>query len=121
MRYLPLLCAMLSVMHPARLLSQAPTWSKDVAPIIYQNCTKCHNAGGLAPFTLESYDDAALRMYDIRDRVSHKIMPPWPPVASYRHFANERVLRQGQIDTIVSWVDAGVPKGNLEEAPPVPH
>ena len=36
----------------------APTFSKDVAPILYQNCTSCHRAGEIGPMPLISFNDA---------------------------------------------------------------
>ena len=44
--------------------ADAPTWYKDVLPIVTANCVDCHqpqgkNMGGMvAPFSLLSYDDA---------------------------------------------------------------
>ena len=35
-----------------------PTFTEDIAPIIYNNCTECHRTGQAAPFTLKSYNDA---------------------------------------------------------------
>jgi hypothetical protein len=39
--------------------SQAPTWSEDVAKIMFGNCTSCHRLGGMAPFSLTTYDDVS--------------------------------------------------------------
>jgi len=47
-----LLCAPLS-------LAVAPTFSRDVAPIIYAKCATCHHDGGEAPFSLATYADMA--------------------------------------------------------------
>jgi len=35
-----------------------PTFSKDVAPILYQNCTSCHRPGEIGPMPLISFSDA---------------------------------------------------------------
>lgn len=102
------------------LFSQSPTWSDGIGALIYRKCTVCHNTGGLAPFALESYDDAAYWSYLFSGVITARIMPPWPPVPSYRHYVNERVLTQAQIDSIVSWVNAGTPEGNPANAPAPP-
>ena len=34
-----------------------PTFAKDVAPIIFNNCTTCHRTGEVAPMTFLSYED----------------------------------------------------------------
>jgi len=44
-----------------------PTWTKDVAPIVYNNCTTCHRPGGLGPFSLLDYDSAAAHVDEIKD------------------------------------------------------
>ena len=36
----------------------APTWSRDIAPVLYKNCTTCHHPGGAGPFSLLTYADA---------------------------------------------------------------
>src|SRR6187455_2401004 len=38
--------------------ASAPTFSKDVAPILYANCTSCHRPGEIAPMSLLTYADA---------------------------------------------------------------
>jgi len=97
-----------------------PTYAGSVAGIIYQNCTKCHNTGGIAPFALESYGQAVNNAEPIKAAVSNRHMPPWPPDPTFKHFANERILSQAQIDSIVAWVDAGTPRGNAATEPAVP-
>lgn len=98
----------------------AQTWAVDVAPILYQNCTKCHNANGVAPFPLMTYTDAFNMKDLIKESVMLKTMPPWPPQEGYAEFAHPRVLSAAQIQTIASWVDAGAPSGNLGDAPTAP-
>lgn len=104
-----------------KLNAQVPDWSTSVAPIIYNNCTKCHSTGGIGPFTLESYQDAVDNNHLIPTNINNHKMPPWPPDPTYRHYVNERVLTQGQIDTIDAWINGGMPEGDESLAPPVPH
>ena len=76
----------------ANLWGQNPTWSDDVASILYANCTACHHQGGLAPFSLMTYNDAFNLSTDIETAVTNKIMPPWPPDHDYKALAHERLL-----------------------------
>ncbi len=46
------------------------TYCKDIAPIVYANCTGCHRTGEVAPFTLQSYQDVSKRAKQIA-RVTH--------------------------------------------------
>ncbi|MEP6780472.1 MAG: cytochrome c, partial [Gemmatimonadaceae bacterium] len=55
----------------------APTFTKDVAPIVYKNCASCHRPGGLGPFSLLDYDSAKANIDDMRDAVRDRVMPPW--------------------------------------------
>jgi len=100
--------------------AQVPTYSEHVAPIIYNNCTKCHRSGGIAPFKLTSYTDAYLWGPYIAGAVINRTMPPWPPDVSYRRFLHERILTQDEINTIVTWVNAGAPQGDPRLEPAVP-
>lgn len=102
------------------LHSQTPTWSDNVASIIYNNCSSCHHTGGIGPFTLMSYQDAADHAFNIKSQVQAKLMPPWKPDPEYVHFMNERILSDEDINTIADWVDGGTPTGNLAMAPPAP-
>src|SRR5438105_1228110 len=67
----------------------APTYTKDVAPILYKNCTGCHRPGEIAPMSLLTYDDVRPRAKDIRDEVGEGKMPPWHADKAHGKFANE--------------------------------
>ena len=56
----------------------------------------------------------------IKDRVAARQMPPWhiDKTIGIQQFQNDRSLTDEQIDTIVSWVDAGAPKGDPKDMPP---
>src|ERR1700694_4986238 len=91
-----------------------PTFSKDVAPILFKNCVKCHQTGELASkVPLISYDTVRPLAESIKQKVMTRQMPPWPadPARSLK-FRNDPRLSQENIDTIVAWVKAGVPQGN---------
>jgi Copper type II ascorbate-dependent monooxygenase, C-terminal domain len=100
-----------------------PTFSKDVAPILFKNCVRCHHAGELASrLPLISYETVRPRAELIKQKVVTREMPPWPadPARSLR-FRNDARLSQQDIDTIVAWVNAGTPKGNDAELPLLPN
>lgn len=100
--------------------AQTPTWSSDIAPIFYSNCTTCHHEGGLAPFSLLDYQNAFNNSYSISSNVTSRKMPPWPPDAHYRRFAHERLLSGLDIAKINAWFNAGAPKGDTTLAPVPP-
>jgi hypothetical protein len=95
-------------------------WSDDVACIIYSHCSSCHTSTGIAPFNLESYDDAYNNRYAIQSSVSSKSMPPWPPNQAFNPIAHANVLSQEEIDIINDWVSLGAPEGDPMTAPESP-
>ena len=111
----PWLVAFLS----ASALAGAPTFTHDVAPILYKHCAVCHHPGQVAPFALLTYADASRRARLIADVTTSRYMPPWKPVAG--HFQNERRLTVAEIDTLRHWSASGAPEGDPKLAPPVPQ
>src|SRR3954463_9837725 len=95
-----------------------PSFTKNIAPILQENCQTCHRPGEAAPFSLLTYEQARPWAKAIKAAVLQKKMPPWYADPKVGKFANDRALSQTDIDTIVSWVDAGVPMGNPKDMPP---
>ncbi|MCE2541282.1 MAG: hypothetical protein J4G16_13135, partial [Acidobacteria bacterium] len=42
---------------PAPAAGQAAVTYDDVAPLLGENCVRCHRPGGLGPFSLAGYDE----------------------------------------------------------------
>ncbi len=53
------------------------TYYKDVVPILQTHCQMCHTNGGIAPFSLLSYDDAHANSAAMVADTQAQIMPPW--------------------------------------------
>jgi len=96
------------------------TWTKDVAPIVYQNCASCHRTGEVAPFPLLTYGDAKRRSKEMALSVAARTMPVWKPEKNYGEFVGERRLSDDQIATIKAWVDGGCAEGDAKDLPPEP-
>src|SRR5262245_46653812 len=109
---------------PGRTDSQqrvsAPTFTKDVAPILQEKCQSCHRPGYIAPMSLLTYEETRPWAKSIKERVVKGQMPPWhiDKTVGIQHFANDRSLTDQQIDTIVRWVDGGAEKGDAKDMPP---
>ncbi|MBA3648024.1 MAG: T9SS type A sorting domain-containing protein [Chitinophagales bacterium] len=99
---------------------QTPDWSTGVATILYDNCVTCHHEGGIAPFSLMTYQNAVDNAFSIQADVNARKMPPWPPDPNYTHFRNEMVLSSSELATINEWVDNGTPEGDISLAPAPP-
>src|SRR5262245_15478795 len=98
------------------------TFTKDVAPIVFNKCANCHRPGEVAPMPLTSYAEVRPWSKAIREEVAQRTMPPWyaDPHTSTLKFSNDRRLTQKEIDTITAWVDAGAPKGDDKDLPAMP-
>ena len=106
---------------PAPALAQAPpTFSKDVAPIIFTHCSTCHRPGG-ASFNLTSYAEVKRRARLIADTMQRRVMPPWKPDPGASEFDGDRRLSDRQITTVRQWVDGGAPEGDPAALPPLPR
>ncbi len=101
--------------------SAAPTFYKDVLPILQQHCQVCHRPGEIAPLPLVTYEQTSSWADQVRDAVRAKRMPPWFADPCCGHFSNDISLTQEEIATISSWVDAKSPAGDPRDAPPAPH
>ena len=115
-------------------------FSRDIAPILFENCASCHRpvddaaahaaatsgtaddpicvAG--APFSVLDYDSVARHARAIASAVERRAMPPWLPESGHGVFVNERRLRDDQIALIATWVASGAPAGNPADAPTPP-
>ena len=100
--------------------AQSITWASNIAPILYNNCTKCHHQDGIAPFSLLDYTDAYQQRFNISDDVTIKKMPPWSPDPTYTRLAHERLLTPAEISLINEWVNNGAPEGDSSLAPTQP-
>jgi hypothetical protein len=98
----------------------APTFSKDIAPILQAKCQECHQPNSIAPMSLVTFAEARPWARSIKQRVATRQMPPWhiDQSVGVQKFKNDMSLSQKQIDTIVAWVDAGAPQGDPKDLPP---
>ncbi len=97
-----------------------PTWSEDIACIVYTHCSSCHNDVGIGPFNLMNYQDAFTHRYSMNNSISNRIMPPWPPDQDYREMAHANSLTDEEIALFEEWVNAGAPEGDPMLAPDPP-
>ena len=98
----------------------APTYSKDVAPILYKNCTGCHRPNDIAPMSLLTYKDARPWAASVRQAVVQRVMPPWHADPHFGKFSNDPRLSEADIATISNWAKAGAPEGNPADLPVKP-
>ena len=96
------------------------TFTKDVAPIFKGKCEVCHRPDNIGPMSLITYEDTRPWVRSIKARVVSREMPPWhlDKGVGIQKFINDRSLSDREIDTIVRWIDAGAPGGDVKDMPP---
>ncbi len=104
--------ALFTLPHSAQSRQQAPTYFKDIAPIVLTKCAPCHKPGGPGPFQLLTYKDVANKAGFISYVTGIRYMPPWKADPAFRTFANEIRLTDQEIALISDWAKAGAPKGD---------
>ncbi|PYR47259.1 MAG: hypothetical protein DMF89_19440 [Acidobacteria bacterium] len=97
----------------------APTFTKDVAPILQRSCVQCHRPGQSAPMSLRTYEETRPWVRSIKSRVESRQMPPRhiDRNVGIQEFKDNRSIPDEDIRTIVAWVDAGAPRGNPADMP----
>ena len=100
--------------HP----TTAPTFYRDVLPILEQHCQICHRAGGIAPMSFETYEETRPWAAAIRRATQEKSMPPWFADSNVGKFSNDPSLAPVEIATLAAWIDANSPSGQPGDAPP---
>jgi hypothetical protein len=72
---------------------RAPTFARDVAPIVYARCAPCHRAGGAGPFPLTSYEEVRRRATQIARVTARRYMPPGKaaPLDGVRYVGERRL------------------------------
>ena len=111
----------LTVRHPSFPAKGPVTFNREIAPILFDNCARCHHAGEAAPFSLLSYDDAKKHAKQIVQATQRRFMPPWLPEKGYGEFVGERRLDEIQIRLIKRWVEDGAVEGAASDLPSAPH
>jgi hypothetical protein len=102
----------------------APTFAKDIAPILQRSCQNCHNHEGVAPMPLITYEEVRPWARSIKARTGRGpragVMPPWfvEKDIGIQSFKGDPSLSHAEIAAIAAWADAGAPLGNPADMPP---
>jgi hypothetical protein len=92
--------------------AEVPDYAADVAPVLIENCARCHVEGGIAPFPMNQYLMVLGFAPMIREVLMTKRMPPMQVDPHYNQFENASYISKEDMQTIVHWVDAGAPRGD---------
>lgn len=105
---------------PAFLPAAVPTYSHDVAPILYKHCAGCHHADDIAPMSLLTYKETKPWAASIKEAVVTRKMPPWKADPHVGKWANDPTLTATEIEVIKAWADGGKPEGDPKDLPAAP-
>ena len=120
---LAIACALVAGPAPAAAQEDHPTFARDVAPIIQENCQVCHQPSAIAPMSLMTYEAVKRYAPRIREKVTARLMPPWHIDRSVgiQEFKNDRALTDEELATLVTWLDSDMPFGDEADMPPPPE
>jgi len=97
-----------------------PTYSRDIAPILFKHCASCHHKDDIAPMSLLNYAETKPWAASIKEAVLTRKMPPWKADPHVGKWSNDPSLTPEQINLIKAWADGGKPEGNPKETPVAP-
>ena len=97
----------------------AVTFTRDVAPILQENCQICHRPGSVGPMSFLTYRDVSRYSRRVKDQVSRRLMPPYhlDTGVGIQDIQNDWRLSDAEIETLVAWVDQGTPEGDPADMP----
>lgn len=99
----------------------AVTYYRDAKAILDARCGQCHAPGNIAPFSLQTYEEAEMWAQAIVGSIDGGAMPPWPPDNSCRTYTHDRSLTEEEKVTLRTWVELGAHAGDPADAPPAPE
>ena len=107
---------------PTAVFDASVTYSRDIAPLLFDHCAVCHRPGEVTPFSVLSYADVKPWAWLIGVVTSQGTMPPWPPGdRSDARFAGERLLDAEAVALIQRWLAEGAAEGDPADLPPPPQ
>jgi hypothetical protein len=100
--------------------AESVTFTRHIAPLVFDRCVQCHQPEGPAPFSLLTYENARQRAVQIADVTRSRYMPPWKADSGSGEFSGMRHLTSTEIELVQRWVKAGSPEGDARDLPPAP-
>jgi len=90
-------------------------YSDTIAPLLVEKCADCHRPGGIGPWAMTNH--AMIQGFSpmIRETILTKRMPPWHADPEIGEFLHDLSLSVDEARQLVSWIDAGAPRGEGED------
>ncbi len=91
------------------------TYTKDIAPILKQNCIRCHNDNGMAPWSMSEYKTIKGWSPMIKEVLLSKRMPPYRADPLVGSLKDREHLDDSSASKLIRWINDGSPRGNGED------
>lgn len=102
-----------SVTRYSKTSELAPlTYTEDIAPILINNCVKCHNPYGIAPWSMRDHKTISGWSSMMKQVLLSKRMPPWKADPEIGDFSNSFYMEDSNARKIVRWIDQGLKYGS---------
>ncbi len=99
----------------SRPLVKEKVFYKDVAPIIYNKCTSCHNPEGTGLMNFTSYEDIVGRGAMFRYVIENDLMPPWYVDPNTGPWKDDLSLTLKEKAMLLKWAKTGFPRKDKEK------
>ena len=93
------------------------TFHNRISRIVQSRCQSCHRPGEAGPFELLTYKQVKKRRSMIQWVLEDHIMPPWFAAEDSGPWTNDTSLTEQELSDFLSWIEAGAPEGEVEQAP----
>ena len=98
-----------------------PTFSKDVAPILYKHCVSCHRPGEIAPMSLLTYEQARPYAKAIANAIGESHHAAVARGRARRHVSQRASCSPiAERKTLTAWATGGAPNGDPKDLPAQP-
>ncbi len=118
-RYIPIVAMLfLAACGDDSSSGEPVTYTKDIQPLLAQNCVACHTEGGPGPFVVKSYDEAKSHAAAMADATMARRMPPdhADNSGACNTFHGSRWLEDEETALISKWIADGLQEGDLSVA-----
>lgn len=96
----------------------SPTFYRHIAPFLQNRCQDCHRPGGIGRVPFFDHLEVVAWANQMRDSIQSRTMPPYQAKPGYGDFKGSRWLSDEEIHTFIRWIEAGMPEGDPDHAPP---
>jgi peroxiredoxin len=98
----------------------APTFHRDIVPLLQTHCLECHRSGEIGPFDVTTIDEVRGWAAMMLETMEQERMPPWHAAPDHGSFKNARQFPAAATALFKTWLEAGMPAGDPSESPPAP-